>query len=117
MAIGAMAALLSALTADLLRRIGVDDRLDVFALFAVPGAVGALLLAPFMAAPLGGTGYAEGMDALSQLAAQGIGVVAVFAWSAIVGTILALMASVIIPMRVTERVEAAEFDRPGLTGL
>ena len=117
MAIGAMAALLSALTADLLRRIGVDDRLDVFALFAVPGAVGALLLAPFMAAPLGGTGYAEGMDALSQLAAQGIGVVAVFAWSAIVGTILALTASVIIPMRVTERVEAAEFDRPGLTGL
>lgn len=108
--IGAIGAVLSPLAAGLVRRAGADDRLDVFALFAVPAIAGSLLLAPFMSESLGGTGYDEGMNPVAQLVAQGIGVAVVMAWSAIGSAILALMASLAFPMRVSESAETAGLD-------
>jgi len=108
--IGAVGALLVAPVSRLVRTLGIDDRLDVFAHFAVPGATGALLLAPFLSSSLGGVGYSDGMNTVAQLAAQAIGVAAVIIWSALGATILALMASVAFPMRVSEESEAAGLD-------
>lgn len=105
--IGAAGSAMAVAVASLVRRSGIDDRLDVFAIFAAPATMGALLLAPFMAQGLGGTGYAQGMNAVAQLVAQGIAVLVVMAWSAIGSTIIALMASLVFPMRVSEAAEQA----------
>jgi len=107
---GALGSLASYGAAALIRRAGIDDRLDVFALFAVPGIVGALLLAPFMAQTLGGAGYDAGMNPLAQLVAQAIAVMAVVVWSVIGTAIVALMCSLAFPMRVSEQAEAAGLD-------
>jgi Amt family ammonium transporter len=106
-AIGAAGSAAASLAGPLVRRLGIDDRLDTFAIFAAPAITGALLLAPFMAEALGGTGYDEGMNPVAQLAAQAIGVLVVMAWSAIGSTIVALMASLLFPMRVSEAAEQA----------
>lgn len=109
-AFGAIGATLATVAAPLIRRIGIDDRLDVFALFAVPGAAGSVMLAVFLSQRLGGTGYSDTMNPVAQLVAQVIGVVIVTAWSAIGSTILALMASLLFPMRVSEATEEAGLD-------
>lgn len=110
MAIGAIGSALATGAAALIRRVGIDDRLDVFALFAVPGSAGSLLVAVFLSQTLGGTGYAEAMNPVAQLVAQAIGVAVVAAWSAIGSVILALMASLVFPMRVSEAAEEAGLD-------
>ncbi|MBB4857115.1 Amt family ammonium transporter [Novosphingobium chloroacetimidivorans] len=108
--IGAAGSALSAGAAWLVRRLRIDDRLDVFALFAVPGAAGSLLVGVFMAPALGGTGYDDTMNPIAQIAGQTIGVVVVAAWSAIGSTVIALMASLAFPMRVSEASEEAGLD-------
>ncbi len=109
-AIGAIGAALAVGSAALIRRIGIDDRLGVFSLFAVPGAAGSLLVAIFMAPALGGTGYDDTMNPVAQLVAQVIGVAVVMTWSAIGSTIIALAASLAFPMRVSESSEEAGLD-------
>jgi Amt family ammonium transporter len=108
--IGAIGAALATGAAPLIARLGIDDRLDVFALFAVPGMAGSLLVAVFMSPALGGTGYGEAMNLVAQLVAQVIGLVVVAAWSALGTAILALMASLAFPMRVSEAAEEAGLD-------
>ena len=110
MAIGATGAALSVAAAALIRRMGVDDRLDIFALFAVPGAAGSMLLAVFLAQKLGGAGYDGGMNVIAQLVAQAIAVIVVMAWSALGSTIIALMASLAFQMRVSEASEEIGLD-------
>ena len=110
MAIGATGAALSVAAAALVRRMGIDDRLDVFALFAVPGATGSMLLAVFLARTLGGAGYDGGMNVIAQLVAQTIAVIVVMAWSALGSTIIALMASLAFRMRVSEASEEIGLD-------
>lgn len=108
--IGAAGSAMASLVGPLVRRLGIDDRMDAFAIFAAPAIVGGLLLAPFMAEALGGTGYDEGMNPVAQLVAQAIGIVVVMAWSALGSTIIALMASLMFPMRVSEAAEQASLD-------
>ena len=85
--------------AQIKHRMGIDDTLDVFAVHGVGGMLGALLVAVFMSTDLGGVGYGEGVTMGSQLMGQAasIGVVAV--WSAVGSAILALMVSMVFPMR------------------
>lgn len=94
-------------------RMGIDDTLDVFAVHGVGGMLGALLLAVFMSTDLGGTGYAEGVTMISQLISQAasIGIVAV--WSAVVTAILAVMVSIIFPMRASSDEEQEGLDITG----
>jgi ammonium transporter, Amt family len=92
------------------QRLHIDDSLDVFAVHGVGGITGSLLLAVFLSPSLGGTGYAEGMAMGSQFLAQlgGVGVVAL--WSIVASVIIALMVSVVFPMRVDEQTERDGLD-------
>ena len=110
MVIGAAGSTTAAVVGPLVRRLGIDDRLDAFAVFAAPAITGALLLALFMAEAMGGTGYDEGMNPVAQLVAQAVGIVVVMAWSALGSTINALMASLVFPMRVSQAAEQASLD-------
>jgi Amt family ammonium transporter len=92
------------------QRLQIDDSLDVFAVHGVGGITGSILLAIFLSHSFGGNGYAEGMSMGSQLLAQlaGVGVVAL--WSGIVSAILAVMVSIVLPMRVSEDAEREGLD-------
>lgn len=96
-------------------RYGIDDPLDVFAIHGVGGMLGALLLAPFAAAALGGVGYVEAGGMIPQLVAQFVGVGAVMLWSALWTLLLALAISLFVPMRVSadEELEGLDADRNG----
>lgn len=111
MLFGAVAAAICYAAIQLVKqRLAIDDSLDVFAVHGVGGITGSILLAIFLHPALGGTGYAEGMDMTSQLAAQltGVGVVAL--WSAVATAIVALAVSLLIPMRVGEDEERDGLD-------
>ncbi len=88
----------------------IDDSLDVFAVHGVGGILGTLLLGVFLSRELGGTGYFGGATMASQLGAQAIGIGAVIVWSAVGSAIIALMVSVIFPMRVSEDDEIEGLD-------
>jgi len=88
----------------------IDDSLDVFAVHGVGGIAGSILLAVFISPSLGGVGYAEGMSMGSQFFAQLAGVGAVALWSAVGSVILALMVSLVVPMRVSEDAEREGLD-------
>lgn len=92
------------------RKFGIDDSLDVFAVHGVGGMLGAVMLGVFMAQSLGGTGYDEGKNMIAQTVAQLIGVGVVAIWSVIATVILALMASLAFPMRVSEDAEREGLD-------
>jgi len=63
------------------RVLRIDDALDVFPVHGVGGILGTLLTGIFVAADLGGVGYAEGMSMGSQLGVQALAVLASAAWS------------------------------------
>lgn len=92
-------------------RLGIDDRLDLFALSGVGGMSGALLLAVVLHPALGGPGYAEGAGLASQLAAQAIGLFAVALWSVLGTVLIALLVALVVPMRVSEDTERDGLDR------
>ncbi len=92
------------------QKLQIDDSLDVFAVHGVGGVTGSLLLAVFLSADLGGTGYAEGMTMGSQFVGQIVGVGVTLIWSAVVSAILALAVSVLFPMRVGEDAEREGLD-------
>ncbi len=111
MALGLIGALACHYTARFVRDVArIDDTLGVFAAHGVCGAVGTLLVAPALLPSLGGLGFVEGVGLARQVAAQGAGVLAVALYSAVVSAILALMVSVIFPMRVSARTEEAGLD-------
>ena len=111
LAIGALAALVCFPMIQLVKkRLAIDDSLDVFAVHGVGGMTGSLLLAVFLAPALGGVGYDEGKTMFSQLAAQAVGVGAVAIWSAIATGVLAVLVSLVIPMRVSEDDEREGLD-------
>jgi Amt family ammonium transporter len=91
-------------------RLKVDDSLDVFAVHGVGGITGSILVAVLISPSLGGVGYAGHMGMGSQLLAQlaGVGIVAM--WSAGLSAILAVMVSIVIPMRVGEDAEREGLD-------
>lgn len=88
----------------------VDDALGIMAVHGIGGGVGAALLAPFLAERLGGVGYGDGMNAIAQVVAQGVGITVVAAWAAVASVILAVMASIVFPMRVSEETERLGLD-------
>lgn len=92
------------------QKLKIDDSLDVFAVHGVGGMLGSVLLGIFMAPSLGGTGYGEHMTMAAQTFAQIVGVGVVALWSIIATVILALMASLVFPMRVSEDAEREGLD-------
>ncbi|MCB2049305.1 MAG: ammonium transporter [Novosphingobium sp.] len=111
MVFGALASVICYFAIQLVKqKLHIDDSLDVFAVHGVGGITGSILLSFAISPSLGGTGYAEGMSMTSQLAAQlgGIGVVAL--WSIVGTVIIALMVSVLFPMRVDDQTERDGLD-------
>jgi Amt family ammonium transporter len=92
------------------QKLKIDDSLDVFAVHGVGGMVGSLLLAVFMSPALGGTGYAEGVGMVNQLAAQAVGIGVVALYSAIASAVIAVVVSLAFPMRVSEDAEREGLD-------
>ena len=91
------------------RRLEVDDSLDVFSVHGIGGTVGALLTGIF-AGVLGGTGYSEGMNVLTQLGVQFLGVAATVIWCAIVSWFLLKILDMSLGLRVEEDQEAQGLD-------
>ncbi|MEJ2407780.1 MAG: ammonium transporter [Novosphingobium sp.] len=92
------------------QKLEIDDSLDVFAVHGVGGMLGSVLLGVFMSESLGGVGYGEHMNMVAQTVAQLIGVGVTLIWSVIMTVILALMASLLFPMRVSEDAEREGLD-------
>ena len=74
------------------------------------GLFGALATGIFASSSLGGIGYAEGMSMGGQLLAQVTGIGGVALWSVIGSAIVALMVSMVFPMRVDEQTERDGLD-------
>jgi Amt family ammonium transporter len=107
---GLIGALVGWVSVRLIRRVDIDDALDLVAVHGVAGVAGAMLAAPLIAGTLGGTGYAPGMDPARQVVAQAIGAGAVVAWATIGTAIVALMVAMVVPMRISEAEETQASD-------
>lgn len=97
--IGVAGALAALAASRFVRAVGIADSASSFAIFAAAGLVGALLFPLCVAQALGGPGYSEGAGFVTQLAAQGVAVLAVTLWSAVASAIAALAVSAVVPMR------------------
>ena len=91
------------------RRIKVDDSLDVFSVHAIGGIAGVLLTGILVGTP-GGTGYSEGMNVLTQLGVQFIGVAATVIWCAIVSWFLLKILDMSLGLRVDDDQEVQGLD-------
>jgi len=93
------------------RSLRLDDAFDVFAIPGLCGMLGSLLLAPFLSPDFGGIGYSGHNTMISQVISQFVGLGAVLLWAALATAIVALMASLAFPMRVSEDAERAGLDQ------
>ncbi len=92
------------------RSFKIDDSLDVFAVHGVGGIVGSLIFPVFVLGGFGGPGFDEGVSITSQFAAQAVAVGTTILWTAAVTAIIALMISMVIPMRVDAEAESDGLD-------
>lgn len=103
-----------AATYYLKQKIKIDDSLDVFPVHGVGGILGTLLAGVFVSQELGvfsGNGYAEGMNMVSQLGVQVIGILATGAYTAVVTVILFKLVGVLTSgVRVSEEEEQIGLD-------
>lgn len=112
MVFGAIGALAAYHIRPLIRRgLHLDDAFDVFAIPGLCGMLGSILLGPFLSPDLGGIGYSGSNTMVSQVISQSIGLGAVILWAAPATAIIALMASLAFPMRVSEDAERAGLDQ------
>ncbi len=91
--------------------LGFDDSLDAFSVHGVGGIIGALLTGVFCATSLGGAGFGDGNDSISEQVmtqAYGIGVVVVY--TAVVTFIILKVIDLLIGLRVTEEEETEGLD-------
>jgi ammonium transporter, Amt family len=105
-ALGALGAVVCFFAVQIVKqRFKIDDSLDVFAVHGVGGITGSLLFPIFILPVLGGPGFVEGASLAKQLAAQGIAVVVVALWTAIMTLIVGWTIGMVLPMRVDEEAE------------
>jgi Amt family ammonium transporter len=95
------------------RKLNVDDSLDVFPVHGVGGIIGTLMTGFFASNALGvfsGAGYAEGKTMASQIGVQALGVVATFAYTALVTAGLLKLVEKLVGLRVSGEKEASGLD-------
>lgn len=92
----------------------IDDSLDVFPVHGVGGVLGTLLAGVFCSPALGmfsGNGFSEGVAGIGgQLAIQGTGVAATFAYTAVATWIILKLVDVVIGLRVDDEEETQGLD-------
>ena len=95
------------------QRFQIDDSLDVFPVHGVGGILGTLLAGVFASDALGvfsGQGYNEGMDMISQVSVQVIGIIATFTYTAVVTYGLLKLVDKLLVLRVDEEGEMRGLD-------
>ena len=95
------------------QRFQIDDSLDVFPVHGVGGILGTLLAGVFASDALGvfsGQGYNEGMDMISQVSVQVIGIIATFTYTAVVTYVLLKLVDKLLVLRVDEEGEMRGLD-------
>jgi Amt family ammonium transporter len=92
------------------QRMQVDDSLDVFAVHGVGGMTGTLLTAFLMPAWLGGVGFSDGVDEISQFGVQLAGVAATAVWSSAASYILVKITEMTVGLRVEPDAETIGLD-------
>ncbi len=97
-------------TAFLKQKLKIDDSLDVFPVHGVGGILGTLLAGVFVAAGLGGVGYAEGVTMGSQLGVQLTGVIATIVFTAVATFLILKLVDVLVGLRVTDEQETEGLD-------
>ena len=91
----------------------IDDSLDVFPVHGVGGMLGTLLAGVFASDALGvfsGQGYNEGINMVSQVSVQLVGIIATFAYTAILSYILLKLVDKLLVLRVDEEDEVRGLD-------
>jgi Amt family ammonium transporter len=86
------------------QKLKIDDSLDVFPVHGVGGIIGTLFAGIFASSQLGifsGQGLAEGATIASQVGVQFIGVIATFAWTALLSYIILITIDKTIGLRVS----------------
>ena len=109
--IGAAAGLVCfSATQVLKRRLLIDDSLDVSPVHGVGGVLGTTLTGVFVAAPLGGIGYAAGMSMGRQVLVQILGVMSVTLWCAAATYVILKALQATLGLRVSEDQEREGLD-------
>ena len=91
-------------------KLRIDDSLDVFAVHGIRGLLGILLVAFLVDSNIGGAGYAEGLNAISQLLIQLKGTVAVLVLSVVASIIIIYVVKFTVGLRVDESSEVEGLD-------
>ena len=91
-------------------KLRIDDSLDVFAVHGIGGLLGILLVAFLVDSNIGGAGYAEGLNAISQLLIQLKGTVAVLVLSVVASVIIIYVVKFTVGLRVDESSEVEGLD-------
>ena len=97
-------------TAFIKRKLKIDDSLDVFPVHGVGGILGTMLAGVFVAAGLGGVGFAEGVTMSSQVGVQLIGVLATILFTATMTFIILKIVDAILGLRVSDEQETEGLD-------
>ena len=95
------------------QRFHIDDSLDVFPVHGVGGMLGTLLAGIFASDQLGvfsGQGYNEGMNMASQVGVQITGIIATFAYTAVITYLLLKLIDNLLVLRVGEEDEIRGLD-------
>ena len=109
--IGASAGSLCYLFVNIVKNnLKIDDSLDVFAVHGIGGALGIILVSFLVDSNIGGAGYADGMNAASQLSVQIQGLLAVLALSVVGTAVIAFVVKALIGLRVESSVEEDGLD-------
>ena len=109
--IGASAGIICYLFVNIVKNnLKIDDSLDVFAVHGVGGLLGIILVAFLVDANIGGAGYADGINAISQLIIQLKGTFAVLVLSVIATIVITYVVKLTVGLRVDDSSEVEGLD-------
>ena len=109
--IGASAGIICYLFVNIVKnKLRIDDSLDVFAVHGIGGLIGILLVAFLVDSNIGGAGYADGLNAISQLLIQLKGTFAVLVLSVVASIIITYVVKYTVGLRVDESSEVEGLD-------
>jgi Amt family ammonium transporter len=99
MILGIMGALAAWAGAMFVRRLNIGSTARAFVSSGCGGIIGAVAFPVFVSPVFGGPGFDQGTGMVTQIVAQAVGVLVVILWSGVVTAIVALMVSMVAPMR------------------
>ena len=109
--IGASAGIICYLFVNIVKNnFKIDDSLDVFAVHGVGGLIGIILVAFLVDANIGGAGYADGINAISQLIIQLKGTLAVLVLSVVATIVITYVVKLTVGLRVDDSSEVEGLD-------